>query len=188
MHESIEVKQLRSRLGSYLNQVQDGLTLVVTRQGQAIAELRPYDLEQASLDVQDVIPDEAPPQRPAAAGVSALGLTTYVCQMGPPNHLAVPDEVGEVGEVANEDTNQAHAMPELQAQQQEEAQESRPEQAMQIERAAAVTSEAESAEMVSPPPAKPAQRMRPSRARSAKTAASPKRRQSQGASARKKSS
>ncbi len=110
MRESIEAKQLRSRLGSYLNQVQDGLTLVVTRRGQAIAELRPYGLQQAGQEVQDEAQDEATPQLPASAGVSALGLTTYVCQMGQTDDMSAPDQEAE------EDTSQEQVMPELQAQ------------------------------------------------------------------------
>ncbi len=191
MQESIEVKQLRSRLGSYLNQVQEGLTVVVTRQGQAIAELRPYGLGQAGQDVQNDAAQEPSggPQDEAVsvvsigAGISALGLTTYVCQTGQANEVAAPDEESEKAE---EDTSPEQAMPELQAQ--EQAQESQPEQAMQTEMATAVAAEAESAAADSPPPAEPAKRARPSRSRTAKTAASPKRRQSRGTSARKKSS
>ena len=186
MQESIEVKQLRSRLGSYLDQVQEGLTVVVTRQGQAIAELRPYGLGQAGQDVQNDAAQEpsGEPQDeavPMVEGMSALGLTTYVCQMEQASPMMVPDEESEKAE---EDVSPERAMPELQAQ--EQAQESQPELAIQTEMTAAV--EAESAGAVSPPPAKAAKRVRPSRSRTAKTAASPKRRQSRGTSARKKSS
>lgn len=185
MHESIEVKQLRARLGSYLNQVQEGLTVVVTRQGQAIAELRPYGLEQAGQDVQNGAPQEpsGEPQDkavPLIQGMSALGLTSYVCQTEQTSPMMVSDEESEE---AKEDTSPEQAMPELQAQ--EQAQESQPEQAMQTEMVAAVGAAAESATAVSPPPAKPAKR---AHSRKAKAAASPERRQSRGTSARKKSS
>jgi antitoxin (DNA-binding transcriptional repressor) of toxin-antitoxin stability system len=184
MHESIEVKQLRSRLGSYLNQVEEGLTLVVTRQGQAIAELRPYGLEQAGQDVQNGArqePSREPQDEavPMIEGMSALGLTSYVCQIGQPSHIAAQDEEGEE---AQKDISREQAMPEL------PAQESQPEQTMQTEMAAAVGVEVESAPAVSPPLAKPAKRTRASRSRNTQTVASPKRRQSRGTSARKKSS
>ena len=187
MQESIEVKQLRSRLGSYLNQVQEGLTVVVTRQGQAIAELRPHGLGQAGQDVQNDAAQEpsGEPQDeavPMVEGMSALGLTTYVCQMEQASPMMVPDEESEK---AGEDVSPEQAMPELQAQ--EQAQESQPELAIQTEMTAVAVG-ADSVAAVSPPPAKAAKRVRPSRSRTAKTAASPKRRQSRGTSARKKSS
>lgn len=77
MHESINSKQLRARLGRYLTQVEQGLTLVVTRQGQAIAELRPYGVEHEQNG--HVEPGAAPPpgRPPTPARVSALGLTAY---------------------------------------------------------------------------------------------------------------
>ena len=188
MQESIEVKQLRSRLGSYLNQVQEGLTVVVTRQGQAIAELRPYSMEQAGQDLPNGASQEpsGEPQDGAVsavsigAGISALGLTTYVCQTGQANEVAAPDEESEKAE---EDTSPEQAMLALQAQEQE----SQPEQAMPTEMAAVAVG-TESVAAVSPPQAKAAKRARSSRSRTAKTAASPKRRQSRGTSARKKSS
>ena len=191
MQESIEVKQLRSRLGSYLDQVQEGLTVVVTRQGQAIAELRPYGMEQAGQYASDVPngasqePSGEPQDEavPMVEGMSALGLTTYVCQMEQASPMMVPDEESEKAE---EDVSPEQAMPELQAQ--EQAQESQPELAIQTELATAVAAEAESAATVSPPPAKLAKSARLSRSGKAKTAASPKRRQSRGTSARKESS
>jgi antitoxin (DNA-binding transcriptional repressor) of toxin-antitoxin stability system len=171
MSESIEAKQLRSRLGSYLNQVQEGLTVIVTRQGQAIAELRPCNMEQAGQEMQNGAreepQDEVVLQPPAPTGIGALGLTTYVCQTGQVNQMTEPSE-----EVTEDESP---------------AQESQPEQVVQTEMAA-VAVDAESAEMVSPASAKPAKRARPSRSRKAKTAASPKRGQSRGTSARKKSS
>ena len=192
MSESIEVKQLRSRLGSYMNQVQEGLTVIVTRQGQAIAELRPYGIEQAGQEVQDMqngasqeTPGESQDEAvPKVEGISALGLTSYVCQTEQPSPMLVLEEESEKAE---ENTNQEQAMPELQAQEAEQAQESQPEQVMQTEMAA-VAVEAESAAAVSPAPTKSAKSARPSRSRKTKTAASPKRRQSRGASARNKSS
>ena len=192
MSESIEVKQLRSRLGSYMNQVQEGLTVIVTRQGQAIAELRPYGVEQAGQDAPDVPnwasqePSGEPQDEavPMIEGMSALGLTTYVCQTEQASPMMVPDEESEE---AGEDISPEQAMPELQAPEPEQVQESQPKQVMQTEMAA-VAVEVESAAADSPSPAKPAKSARPSRSRKAKTAASPKRRQSRGASARKKSS
>ena len=77
MYESVNTKQLRSRLGSYLTRVEQGLTLVVIRQGQAIAELRPYGGTQEQNG--HVEPAAAPPADPPPAppGMSALGLTAY---------------------------------------------------------------------------------------------------------------
>ena len=91
MNESINTKQLRSRLGSYLTQVEQGLTLVVTRQGQAIAELRPYGgaQEQNGHAEPDVAPPADPPSMPP--GMSALGLTAYQYNLDKPEE-PTPDE------------------------------------------------------------------------------------------------
>ena len=91
MNESINTKQLRSRLGSYLTQVEQGLTLVVTRQGQAIAELRPYGGAQEQNGHAE--PDAAPPADPPSTppGMSALGLTAYQYNLDKPEE-PTPDE------------------------------------------------------------------------------------------------
>lgn len=91
MNESINTKQLRSRLGSYLTQVEQGLTLVVTRQGQAMAELRPYGgaQEQNGHAKPDAAPPADPPSTPP--GMSALGLTVYQYNLDKPEE-PTPDE------------------------------------------------------------------------------------------------
>lgn len=91
MNESINTKQLRSRLGSYLTQVEQGLTLVVTRQGQAIAELRPYGGAQEQNGHAE--PDAAPPADPPSTppSMSALGLTAYQHNLDKPEE-PTPDE------------------------------------------------------------------------------------------------
>ncbi|MCE2487509.1 MAG: hypothetical protein J4F42_18495 [Desulfurellaceae bacterium] len=91
MNESINTKQLRSRLGSYLTQVEQGLTLVVTRQGQAIAELRPYGGAQEQnghAEPAAALPADPPSPPP---GMSALGLTAYQYELGYAGEPA-PDE------------------------------------------------------------------------------------------------
>ena len=178
MQESIEAKQLRSRLGSYLNHVQEGHTIVVTRQGQAIAELRPHGMEQAGRVVQNGARGE-PEERqdeaiPIVARVGALGLTTYACQTGQERPIT-----GRGEEVAE---SQAQAVRESQAP------ESHLEQTMSTELPAALSAEEQSAESVSRASLKPAKPKRPSRSRKANTATPTKRRQSRGVSARKKMS
>ena len=91
MNESINTKQLRSRLGSYLTQVEQGLTLVVTRQGQAIAELRPYGGAQEQnghAEPAAALPADPPSPPP---GMSALGLTAYQYNLDKPEE-PTPDE------------------------------------------------------------------------------------------------
>ena len=95
MHESINSKQLRARLGRYLTQVEQGLTLVVTRQGQAIAELRPYGVEQVQNGHAE--PDTAPPADPppTPANMSALGLTAYQYSLDKPEEPTLDEPAPE---------------------------------------------------------------------------------------------
>ena len=191
MQESIEVKQLRSRLGSYLNQVREGLTVVVTRQGQAIAEIRPAWLRPSRARRAERCIARAIGR--AAGRSRSYGRRNECSRL---DDLRVPNGTGESYDGSRRGEREggrgrkpraSHAgAGKAQEQAQEQAQESQPELAIQTEMTAAV--EAESAGAVSPPPAKAAKRVRPSRSRTAKTAASPKRRQSRGTSARKKSS
>jgi prevent-host-death family protein len=52
--KTIGARELKMRLGSYLRQVQEGTTIVVTERGRPVAELRPVPLgkgeEEARLD------------------------------------------------------------------------------------------------------------------------------------------
>jgi len=52
--KTIGARELKMRLGSYLRQVQDGTTIVVTERGRPVAELRPVPVgkneEEARLD------------------------------------------------------------------------------------------------------------------------------------------
>lgn len=82
MHESVSTKQLRSRLAGYLRQVENGQTLIVVRQGQPVAELRPYS---ASGQAE---PEAPAGLSPAAAGMIGLGLTGYQCHLDSPGEEA----------------------------------------------------------------------------------------------------
>jgi len=52
--KTIGARELKMRLGSYLRQVQEGTTIVVTERGRPVAELRPVPVakgeEEARLD------------------------------------------------------------------------------------------------------------------------------------------
>jgi prevent-host-death family protein len=52
--KTIGARELKMRLGSYLRQVEDGATIIVTERGRPVAELRPVPLakgeEEARLD------------------------------------------------------------------------------------------------------------------------------------------
>lgn len=48
--KTVGSRELKTRLGSYLQQVRDGATLVVTDRGRPVAELRPLSLEGEGLD------------------------------------------------------------------------------------------------------------------------------------------
>ena len=54
MQKTIGARELKMRLGSYLRQVQEGTTIVVTERGRPVAELRPVPVgkseEEARLD------------------------------------------------------------------------------------------------------------------------------------------
>ncbi|HXO20638.1 MAG TPA: type II toxin-antitoxin system prevent-host-death family antitoxin [Thermoanaerobaculia bacterium] len=54
MRKTIGARELKMRLGTYLRQVQEGTTIVVTERGRPVAELRPVPLgkteEEARLD------------------------------------------------------------------------------------------------------------------------------------------
>lgn len=54
MTKTIGARELKMRLGSYLRQVQEGTTIVVTERGRPVAELRPVPVgkneEEARLD------------------------------------------------------------------------------------------------------------------------------------------
>ncbi len=45
MQKTVGSRELKTRLGTYLRQVQKGLTIVVTDRGHPVAELRPLGLE-----------------------------------------------------------------------------------------------------------------------------------------------
>jgi prevent-host-death family protein len=42
MHKTVGSRELKTRLGTYLRQVREGMTLVVTERGLPVAELRPF--------------------------------------------------------------------------------------------------------------------------------------------------
>ena len=46
---TVGVRELKTRLGSYLRQVRHGRTLTVTDRGEPVAELRPFDATGTSL-------------------------------------------------------------------------------------------------------------------------------------------
>jgi len=45
VRKTVGARELKTRLGTYLHQVQRGATIVVTDRGQPVAELRPLDHE-----------------------------------------------------------------------------------------------------------------------------------------------
>ena len=95
MHESVTTKQLRSRLGGYLRQVEDGQTLLVVRQGQPVAELRPYSANGQAMSEAGQ-PGRAEPEAPAgpvpaAAGTVGLGLAGYQCHLEGPGEASGPE-------------------------------------------------------------------------------------------------
>ena len=49
-HLSVGSRELKTRLGTYLRQVRQGATLVVTDRGRPVAELRPLSLETQGLE------------------------------------------------------------------------------------------------------------------------------------------
>lgn len=54
MVKTVGARELKMRMGTYLRQVQEGATIVVTERGRPVAELRPISVgtedEQARLD------------------------------------------------------------------------------------------------------------------------------------------
>jgi len=54
MKKTVGARELKTRLGSYIHQVRNGTTFVVTERGQPVAELRPLKIsgngEEASLN------------------------------------------------------------------------------------------------------------------------------------------
>ncbi len=48
MRKTVGSRELKTRLGTYLRQVQKGLTLVVTERGRPVAELRPLGREEGN--------------------------------------------------------------------------------------------------------------------------------------------
>jgi len=63
VRKTVGSRELKTRLGTYLRQVQRGTTIVVTDRGQPVAELRPLDLEARGEEVR-------------LAELTALGLLT----------------------------------------------------------------------------------------------------------------
>ncbi len=43
MKKTVGARELKTRLGSYIHQVRNGATFIVTERGQPVAELRPLD-------------------------------------------------------------------------------------------------------------------------------------------------
>jgi len=46
---TVGARELKTRLGTYLRQVSEGATLIVTERGRPVAELRPLSLESGGL-------------------------------------------------------------------------------------------------------------------------------------------
>ena len=43
--QTVGARELKTRLGTYLRQIQHGTTLIVTERGRPVAELRPLSIE-----------------------------------------------------------------------------------------------------------------------------------------------
>jgi prevent-host-death family protein len=50
--KTIGARELKMRLGSYLRQVQEGTTIVVTERGRPVAELRPVTVEKGEEEAR----------------------------------------------------------------------------------------------------------------------------------------
>lgn len=89
MQESVESRKLRTRLGSYLSKVEEGLSFVVTRKGQAVAELRPVPRTQhAEPPPAQAAEQKADGGMSEPSAISGLGLACY--------HLPLVQAVAEV--------------------------------------------------------------------------------------------
>jgi prevent-host-death family protein len=53
MSNAVEVRALKTRLGSYLREVRRGQTIVVTHHGEPVAELRPIAKAKSDAIVED---------------------------------------------------------------------------------------------------------------------------------------
>jgi len=52
MKKTVGARELKTRLGSYIHQVRNGTTFVVTERGQPVAELRPLPLNGTNEEVR----------------------------------------------------------------------------------------------------------------------------------------
>ena len=52
LRKSVGSRELKTRLGSYLRQVQKGTTLIVTERGRPVAELRPLSISGSGEDAR----------------------------------------------------------------------------------------------------------------------------------------
>ena len=52
MRKAVEVRELKTRLGSYLREVRRGQTIVVTDRGEPVAELRPIAAANSVADAE----------------------------------------------------------------------------------------------------------------------------------------
>ena len=83
MHDrrsQVGARELKTRLGTYLRQVREGATLIVTERGRPVAELRPLGLDEGGLEqaltslvAQGVLGGEIR-ERPPLSDFEPLGL------------------------------------------------------------------------------------------------------------------
>ena len=48
--KTVGARELKTRLGTYIHQVSEGLTIVVTERGRPVAELRPLEQEGSAME------------------------------------------------------------------------------------------------------------------------------------------
>ncbi|MEM7581734.1 MAG: type II toxin-antitoxin system prevent-host-death family antitoxin [Acidobacteriota bacterium] len=77
----VGARELKTRLGTYLRQVRDGATLIITERGRPVAELRPITLDEGGLEealkslvVRGVLGGEVR-ERPALADFEPIAIS-----------------------------------------------------------------------------------------------------------------
>lgn len=90
MRKTVGSRELKTRLGAYLQQVQAGVTIVVTDRGQPVAELRPLALEAKGEETRLV-------------ELTALGILTRQSDEPLPSFRAVRSIGRSLGEAISED-------------------------------------------------------------------------------------
>lgn len=51
-HKVVGARELKTRLGTYIRQVSEGLTIVVTERGRPVAELRPLERRACGMEAR----------------------------------------------------------------------------------------------------------------------------------------